>query len=272
MSKNFLGLLIGFIIINSIVFLVSHLIQTEREIAAMFVACFGSFFSFGCSQFLPIPLLKRIFGLGLVIGFVGSFVAGLFHNNYVVAQFKNTITSVPTFSATQKPTQTIFKIPYFKLKDYKILSNYQIKYTKRNRNDTRNYYVMPVIASTHETNNDPDNGINLVKNDSIFWWIGFEYHESLGGETYKDYMNYAFSDKALANIVSQSYDSLNFAAAIQKATSQHNLRVSNSSVILEMTDMQMHENLNKQQFRYTWLIINLIWLFLSIFIIIKLNL
>lgn len=268
MLKNLIGLLIGFVIINSIVFLVSYLMQTEREIAAMFVACFGNFFSFIGSQFLPIPLLKRIFGLGLVIGFIGSFLTGLFHNNYVVAQFQNTIKSVPIFSLIQKPDKfiasSISKTPYFRLTDYKILGDYQTKYTKRNRNDTRNYYIMPIVAINH--------GTNRINNDSIFWWVGFEYHESLGGETYKDYMNYAFSNKALANIVLKSYDSLNFAAAIQKATSQHDLKVSKSCIVLEMTDMQMKEDLNKQQFQYTWLIINAIWLLAGVFVMIKLRL
>jgi hypothetical protein len=259
MLKNLIGLFIGLFIINSIVFLVSYFMQAEQGITAMFVACFGSFFSFIGSQFLPIPLLKRIFGLGLVIGFIGSFLTGLFHNNYVVAQYLNTFKSVPTFSVTQKPKIDISKVYYFKLSDYKILTDNKTKYTKRSRSDTQDYYIMPIVATNETTN------------DSIFWWVGFRYRESLGGETYKDYMNYALSKKALANIVLESYDSLNFAAAIQKATSQHDLKVSKSCIILEMTDMQMKEDLNKQQFHYTWLIINAIWLFAGIFVMIKLR-
>lgn len=260
MLRNFLGLLIGFIIINSIVFLVSYLIQAEREVAAMLVACFGSFLSFGCSQFLPIPLLKRIFGLGLVLGFVGSFIAGLFHNNYVIAQQQNTVKSVPTFSVTQKPNHIdTSKVYYFKLSDYKILTDNETKYTKRNRNGKKYYYIIPIVAT------------NETKNDSIYWWLGFEYHESLGGETYQDYMNYALSKKALANIVLKSYDSLNFAAAIDKAISEHNLKTSKSYLVLQMTDTQMKEDFNKIQFQYTLFTINAIWLLVGFFMIFKLK-
>jgi hypothetical protein len=259
MLRNFLGLFIGLVIINSIAFLVSYFMQAEQGITAMFLACFGSFFSFIGSQFLPIPLLKRIFGLGLVVGFIGSFLTGLFHNNYVVAQYLNTFKSVPTFSVTQKPKIDTSKVYYFKLADYKILTDNQTKYTKRSRTDTKYYYITPIVAT------------NETQNDSIFWWFGFEYHESLGGESYKDYMNYALSNKALANIVLDSYDSLNFAAAIDKATWQHNLKTSKSYLVLEMTDTQMKEDFSKQQFQYTLFLINALWLLVGLFVIFKLR-
>jgi hypothetical protein len=259
MLRNLLGLSIGFVIINSIIFLVSYCLQTGQNVAAMFGASGISFFAFIGSQFLPIPLLKRIFGLGLVLGFMGGFLAGLFHANYLDAQFMNTFQSVPTYSVTQKPNIDTAKSPYFRLKDYKILDNYKTKYTKRNRSDTQDYYIMPIVA-THET-----------INDSIFWWVGFRYRESLGGESYQDYMHYILSKKAIAKVVLDSHDSLNFAAAIRKATASRFMQVSKLYVVLEMTDTQMQEDFNKRQFQYTWLIINMIWLVVGVSVIMQLK-
>jgi hypothetical protein len=256
MLQNFLGLGIGFVIINSITFLVSYLMQTDQAIAAMFVACFGSFISFGSLQFLPIVLLKRIFGLGLVIGFVGSFITGLFHHNYLVAQELNTLKALPTVALSQKSEIRNLQAPYFRLTGYKILSDFQIKYTKRNRTDTRYYYVMPIVVG------------NETSKDSIFGWVGFEHYESFGGESYRDKMAYILSNKAISQRI-LSDDSLYFAAAIQKAIATYDLKASKSYTVLEMTDTQMKEDIKKQNFEYVFGFSNLIWLWAGVFVIIR---
>jgi len=140
---NLTGLIIGSAVITANVFVIGYLIIHYSAMIALMYAAAGSVFIFSILQFLPIVLLKRIFGLGIAIAFVGSTIVALSYTNIKYNE-NDLLINKPLKISSFKEVANYPDSNYFMIDGYKALEDFTLSESFKSYRKTDNYFIMPL--------------------------------------------------------------------------------------------------------------------------------
>ncbi len=248
--RNTLGIIYGLVFINGIVVAVSHLLSNGHNIPAMITALLGSFSAFMSSYFLPVPLLKRRFVLGLFLAFIGSFITGLFYSDYMgIDKMYGSQTTIKNLSLSE--ALKLDKNTYIQLNKTKtkILTSFEGTVYIKQARGSNVYSIYPIVDA------------GWKKGDTIRMWAMVD-QEGGGNSDEKNHRAQFNSANATAIHVSKGYQ--DYLKSIKAVEKKHSIVSVKDPKIYGFIDIEMENAFWKNRVMLWWLGLNAIWLLFTL--------
>ena len=251
--KNILGIIIGMVIINSIVFIVAHLLSNAQNIPAMFTALLGSAVSFLLTLLLRIPVLQRKIVIGIILSFIGGFLTAIFFSNYrsTELQFeKEEIKKGLTIEhLIDLEPGRYFQFDWSKVEIMKDISGHATGADAKG--DPEDYIVFPIIEKDRQAG------------DTIKAWAGYHLRHELFGKEEEHFLKQLYAPEVVFFRVKREYhyEIYNRAAANVK---RDGMVSSAKPVILEIVDRELESSFWMKRFLISLSIINGLWLLATV--------
>jgi hypothetical protein len=250
---NTAGIFYGLIVINTIILAVSHFLSTGQNIPAMFTAAIGSFFAFILSQLFRIPVLKRRWIIGLLLGFIGSFLTAMFYVNYksVDNEFEGRATrnGLSISQALSLRTGEYFQLDRSRIRILNAKAS--TVYEDDVKGNPEPYVVIPVVDTEWQAG------------DTVRMWAAYNLRGELFGKREEHYIGQLHSSNAIAVPVTKGYYEEIYLNAVT-AGNKRGLLTAAHPHIYEFVDREMESAFWRKRVMALWLVINGLWLLLTL--------
>jgi len=246
---------LGLIIINLQVLGIFQLLSNKHDFGALYLSLGGSFCLFVILRLInKFRLINQLLGLGIVCGFVGSFVVALLYQNYKTLEHNyrgiNPLKITTIEEIERHPDQKVFKT-----NQAKPALQFSMDYLRSIKNQHFNYVVIPVHGKGGT--------------DSLRYFAGFCYTDAILSNSKAELINFISSPDATIWRYRDTADFKYLRKALSKSVSKNKYQLSAPPIFLEFRDINKELNIAWIKFRNFFLATNAIWILFSFLLITK---
>lgn len=255
--ENRKGVALGLLIINLVVAVSSFFLINRLWYLSLFLAAIISFIPFLFLQFSKNPILKQKYWIGMIIAFLGGFLTSIFYSNYF--NINSSSSSFENFSKIDIKDFHTTTDSIIQLSNYKVLLDIEGHYHNKLREQSENYVVYPIVPK------------NYKHGDSVLVWAGFSHNAEIFGKTKAEYIRQIKSANSLAFHVRNQFELKKYERALYETGFMHSLKIRPHSIVFHFVDANMERIFWLVRFIVAIVIINGLWLSLTIPLINKLK-
>jgi len=247
---NLTGLIIGSAVITANVFIIGYLIINYSAMIALMYAAAGSVLIFLILRFLPIVVLKRIFGLGIAIAFVGSTIVALSYTN--IKYNENDLHNIKPLKISS--FDEVANYPdgnYFIVDGYKALEDFTLSESFKSYRVTDNYFIMPLSKDS-----------TLKLGDTIEAYAGYIIEQGMFQKDKSHYLKHIRSANSYLWVFKSEWRVNRFRSMIDNfVKNSNNAFVVNANIpFFEFYDPSINISYWTDRFHLGLIVINAIWL------------